>query len=302
MEERKRSLTVLAVIGVLLFLLIIIGVIQKENQNNNYSSNNTASYTGNYSTDYEQAFTGEGKKVLFIGSSSCSVCTEFTPYMKYLSEAYNFKYYYIDAATISTEKLMEVLEKVEIDIDDFGTPYVAFLENGEKYDEIPGYMSESDLFDNLKEDGIIASDANYISSASASSSTDNEETEQKEDNSAYSNVTFIDYDGYEKVYNGNEKAIVVLGQTGCGACASFKPVINEIAKETGIKIYYVNMTEIDYSEAVLLMDSLSYFNGVESWGTPLTLIIENKEVVAAQEGYNEKKTTLEFFQENGFGN
>ena len=50
--------------------------------------------------------------------------------MKYLSEAYDFTYYYVDAAIMDTEELTELLEKVGVDIDNFGTPYVAFLENG----------------------------------------------------------------------------------------------------------------------------------------------------------------------------
>lgn len=301
MDEKKRSFIVIGVIAGLLFLLVLAGVIQKENQaNDNNNTNTSIEYEGNYSTDYEEAFSGEGKKVLFIGSSSCSICTEFTPYMKYLSEAYNFTYYYIDAATMDTEELTTLLEKLGENIDDFGTPYVAYLENGKKYGSIPGYMSESDLFNDLKENGIIASDAVYKSSTEASK--EEEESGVTEDNSAYTSLSFIDYDQYEEVYNSNKKSIIVLGQTGCGNCVSFKPVINEIAKEKNIPIYYINMTDLTDKDQYSLMNSLTYFDDLESFGTPLTLIIENKKVVDSLEGYTEKEDTLKFFQKNGFGN
>ena len=43
----------------------------------------------------------------------------------------------------------------------------------------------------------------------------------------------------------------------------------------------------------------SYFKEHSSWGTPLTLIIENGSVVAAQSGYADKETTIEFYKANG---
>lgn len=301
MNEKKRAIITVTVIGVLLFLLIVIGVIKTESRTlkpteNESGNNNVAEYDGQYSTDYKEAFNGEGKKVLYIGSSSCSVCSEFTPQMKYLSEAYDFTYYYVDAATMDTEELTELLEKVGVDIDNFGTPYVAFLENGKKIDEIPGYITESSLFDELQEHEIIGSEESYISSSNASK----EETTDDSDESQYPNISFINYSQYEEIYESGEKSIIVLGQTGCGACTAFKPTINEIAQEKNISIYYIDMTALE-SEDSSKITSLSYFKDKESWGTPLTLIIENKEVVDSQEGAATKEVTLEFFEKNGFG-
>lgn len=296
MDEKKKSFIVIAVIGALLFLLIIIGVIQRENQekaSDNKDQNQTnITYEGKYSTSYNEAFSEEGKKLLYIGSSSCSVCTRFSPYIKYLSEKYNFTYYYIDAAKIDTEELKSVLEKVGQDIDDFGTPYLAFLENGEKYDEIPGYVTESALFSQLQKNGIIDSDETYVASDSSSSGS------SSSDDSSYTSLSFIGYDKYKELYDRNEKFVVVLGQTGCGACSSFKPIINEIAKEKELTIYYVDMLKLEDDGAYKLMDSLSYFKDLESWGTPLTLVIENKEVIASLKGSNTKDTTIKFFEEN----
>lgn len=296
MNEKKRAIITVTVIGVLLFVLIVVGVIKTESRTlkpTENENNVTSEYNGKYSTDYVEAFSGEGKKVLYIGSSSCSVCSEFTPQIKYLSEAYDFMYYYVDAASMNTEELNELLEKVGADIDNFGTPYVAFLENGEKIDEIPGYITESSLFDELQKQGIIGSEETYVSSGNSTKETTSEAEK-------YPNVSFINYSQYEEIYESEEKAIVVLGQTGCGACAAYLPNINEIGEEKNIKIYYVDMTQLE-SEDSSKITSLSYFKDKESWGTPLTLILENKEVVDSQEGAATKEVTLEFFQKNGFG-
>lgn len=297
MEEKRKSIIIVSVIFGLLFLLIVAGVIQKENEEHTYNNGSTVTYKGNYSTNYEEAFHGEEKKILYIGSSQCGYCSEFTPYMKYLSEVYDFSYYYIDAAEMSNTVLKSILDKVGQDIDDFGTPYVAFLEGGKKIGEIPGYISESSLFDELKENGFIGEDKKYTPSSSSSSSSN----QTSDDDSQYTSLSFLDYKKYNEVYESGKKAVIVLGQTGCGACTAYKPIINKIAKEKNIPIYYVNMTELKGDEPYELMDSLSsYFDGVESWGTPLTLIIENKDVVDTQLGSNSEETTLEFLKKNKF--
>lgn len=296
MNEKKRSFVVIAVIGIFLFILIMIGVIQRENENANLDEGNdsvTESYQGKYSTNHLEAFEGEEKKVLLIGSTSCSVCQAFTPYIKYLSEAYDFTYYYIDADTMSDEQLINILDKVDQDINDFGTPYIAFLQNGEKYDEIAGYVEESKLFEQLQKNEIIGSDETYVSSTEYSNSHNSE-------NSSYKNLSFIGYDEYKNLYEGDSKFIVVLGQSGCGACTSYKPIIDELVEEIDAPIYYIDVTSMEQSDIYSLMDSLSYFDDVESWGTPLTLIVENKKVKDYLEGAANKNTTLEFLKDNGF--
>ena len=297
MNENKKVVIAVSIILGLLLLLILVGVLQKNSsKQNDYSVGNTDTntYTGKYSTDYEKAVEGEGKKVLFIGSSSCGVCSEFTPYMKYLSEAYGFTYYYIDAATMNTNTLESVLEKVGKSLENIGTPYMAFIENGEKYEEVQGYLSESGLFSTLQKNGIIGENEVYISSSEASSNNSTGSTDD------YEYLTFIDYDKYEEIYNSKEKAIVVLGQTGCGACTAFKPVINEIAKEYDLTIYFVNLTDWTKRETYDLMGSLSYFKERESFGTPLTLILENGDNISEQEGHNSKAATIEFLKKEGF--
>lgn len=302
MDEKKKGRNVLIVFGIIVFLIMVAFTISNENNEQaNYSVDNnnqstTQTYKGKYSIEYNDAFSGDGTKVLYIGRTTCSVCTKFTPFMKYLSEKYNFTYYYMDTDEVTSEELKTVLGKVGQDINNFGTPYVVFLKNGEKLEEIPGYIAEESLFQKLQEHGIIGSDENYIASSSSSSSSS---ASSSSDDSEYKNISFIDYKKYDEIYQSGKKTIVVLGQTGCGACNAYKPIIDEIAKEEEITINYVDMRQLGDEEPSKLLGSLSYFDDVESWGTPLTLIIENKKVVADQKGYNAKETTVEFFKTNG---
>ena len=47
-------------------------------------------------------------------------------------------------------------------------------------------------------------------------------------------------------------------------------------------------------------ESLDYLKS-EQWGTPLTLIVQNGEAIAENNGYVELDTIKEFFTNNGFG-
>ena len=67
MNENKKVVIAIAVIMGSLLLLILIGLLQKDlSKQNDYNDDNSGNitYNGKYTTDYEKAFEGEGKKVL----------------------------------------------------------------------------------------------------------------------------------------------------------------------------------------------------------------------------------------------
>lgn len=293
MNEKKKSIVaIVIVIAVLAFFVIIQAV--ASNSNHNTTSK------GNYSTSYEEAFKKEGKQVLMIGRAGCGWCQKFQPHINYLSSTYEFSYYYVDTDKLVTGELQSLLERLGVDTATFGTPYVAILENGQKIEEIGGYVEEESLFKTLQSTGIISTDENYV----ASGNEENEEESDKgqsanEDDSQYTSLSFPDYSTFKATYDKGDKMVVVLGQTGCGYCTNYKPIINEIAKENKITIHYVNLTKYSSDDVGnLLNDLASYFDGVESWGTPLTLIVEDQKVVASQKGSASKEATTEFLKEN----
>lgn len=142
---------------------------------------------------------------------------------------------------------------------------------------------------------------NGSSNETAGSNIDEEsETDTTtKDDSAYVNINFIDYNGFQTLYGGSDRTILVLGQTGCSHCDEYKPTLNEIAKEENIKINYLDIRELSQEEYANLTNKLNdYFKDHEKWGTPLTIILENKTIIDSHEGYAEKNETLEFYKEN----
>jgi len=115
-----------------------------------------------------------------------------------------------------------------------------------------------------------------------------------------SNLNKINYQEYKELLNKGEKAILVIARTGCGACTAAKPDLEAIVAEYNIQINWFDLIKINSNEeGEKFLDSLDYYRNNE-WGTPLTLIIENKKVVDAFNGYYNKQAYVDFFRTNGF--
>ena len=67
-----------------------------------------------------------------------------------------------------------------------------------------------------------------------------------------------------------------------------------------LTINYVDTDKFSNDDWDTFYASLSYLNENE-WGTPLTLIVQNGEVVDVNQGYVELDTIKTFFSNNGFG-
>jgi hypothetical protein len=52
---------------------------------------------------------------------------------------------------------------------------------------------------------------------------------------------------FQALIAGNREFILVAGQTTCGACTSYKVVLNELIVETSIRIYYIEINLIQGS-------------------------------------------------------
>ena len=97
-----------------------------------------------------------------------------------------------------------------------------------------------------------------------------ENTEKEEKTtSGYSNLKLINLEQAKKKILYEDTFILVVTQTNCGACISYKPVLNEVLKSKNILAYELDvrlLSEEDYEEA------LKYF-GVDN--TPTTIFYIN---------------------------
>jgi predicted bacteriocin transport accessory protein len=267
MNETKKTIAVLAVIAAVILMIPL-------------------AYYMNYSKGekivnaVEELFNDTAINLVYIGRPSCSYCVQLQPILDKFTNDYNFTYNYINTDKLNSKQLDKVLDFFEQDVSNFGTPYLAIVVNGEVVSEQPGYVEAEELFEFLQTGGIIGE--NEI--------LPGEET----------NLTNINYQEYNNVLESKTKSILLIAQSGCGACESAKPVLDEIAGDYEIEINWFDLRKIksqeEYDE---FMDSLDYYKK-EQWGTPLMLIVEGNEVLDISNGFVGKDAYIEFLKKNGF--
>jgi len=261
MNENKKMMIMVAIIVAIVALIPITAVV-------------TSIKSGKILEEVTEYIKDEDYKVVYIGRDDCYYCNLFAPEIELLEEQIDLDYLYVNTNHLKSSDLTKLLENLEIDSEDFGTPYLVVTKDGEIINQTSGYRTEDALFDYLKSQGVIEEDTSLA-------------------------LNYIDYTEYTNLINSNEKQIIVIGQSGCSACISAKPNIYEVANEYNIKINYLNAAMIGEEDSVSFQTSLAYYeeNGIS---TPTMLIVLNKEVIDSLEGSADVDAYVEFLIDNGF--
>lgn len=263
-KERKRGIILLVFFGLLIISIPVFMFLDYKQSEEAYKK-------------YEALY--EGTNVIYLGREGCGYCKLFGPVMEKLAKDYQVTYKYVDTDTLKNGFLEKAVKKAEIDEERFGTPTLIITGEGKAKATHIGFMEREDLFDFLKENGIIGSDASYVDD--------------------YPNLTKINYADYETLLRSGQKSLVVIGQTNCSHCIEAKPILDEYAKESGVVINYLNYTDMTSEQKSNLQSSVSYFKENEKWGTPLFLILENGDSVASMPGFAGKEQLVTFLRDNG---
>ena len=228
---------------------------------------------------YTDLVNSKETEIIYLGRAGCSYCQQFTPIMNEMKEEYGIDYTYIDTDELSQSNLSDLLKMLNVDETQFGTPHLSIVKEGKVLGTQMGYTDKEGLFNFYKENGILGEDAVL--------KTDDEY------------LTKIDFSKYRELIaeDNSEKSIIVLGQTGCSACNSARPVLSNIAQLYGITINYLNITDLSEEESSELSGSFEELQ--DDFGTPFTLIVQNGKIVDTQSGYLDEATFVTFFQENG---
>lgn len=109
--------------------------------------------------------------------------------------------------------------------------------------------------------------------------------------------TEITYDQYKEKVNNNELFLVVIVRDGCGYCEMYEPVVEEVATEYKLPLYFINLTNLTDEEREELSSTNKYLKK-NKWGTPTTLFMYGENIVDSISGYVEKDTFVDFVKEN----
>ena len=106
----------------------------------------------------------------------------------------------------------------------------------------------------------------------------------------------ISIDQYLEMLKGEEAKVIYIGRPTCGHCVKQKPIMENIKFEYDVEINYLNTDELSDEGINKLISSNEYFS--EGFGTPLTLIVKNNEIVDKAVGETSKKNMVEMFKNN----
>ena len=100
----------------------------------------------------------------------------------------------------------------------------------------------------------------------------------------------------EKIEN-DESFILLVSQTTCSHCASYKPKLEEVANEYKINVYYIDVDLLTGDEDKNLKKYVNYDS------TPITVFIKNGEETTAATRINgdaSREKIIKKFKSNGF--
>lgn len=117
--------------------------------------------------------------------------------------------------------------------------------------------------------------------------------EPKEDYSAYE-IYNADIDNWVEATESDEPVITVIGLTYCQYCKNYNPVINKVAKEKGIAVYWFDADDYDDESFNTLISKyeISY-----TGNSPYTLVTKGGEILGEYvAGYMEESETISFLE------
>ncbi len=261
MNEKKKIIVLLGAIAAVILLIVVCSFIENKKSRD-------------YLNEFYSAFNGSEEKLVMIGRDNCSWCQLFKPYLDLMHDKFDLEYLYVNTNELTSSVFKKLLKDVGVNEGEFGTPYTIVVKDGKVVDSLNGYTDDSDLIEFLKKYNLVTVDAKM-------------------------SLNYIDYDGFKKVAKSSENKILVLGQTSCGYCIKAKPILNGIADTYNIEINYLNITNLSSDQSGKLSKYISYL-GEEEWGTPLTLIVKNGEVVDSANGLLDEEGYVKLFRDNGF--
>lgn len=216
-------------------------------------------------------------ELVYLMKEDCQYCKLNETNMKTLKEKYGVDYYSVDIANLAEEDKLSVVNTLELDAENLGTPTLVLVKDNQVLDVLEGIQAFDTLFNSLQTNGVIGMDVELY-------------------------LNYIGYKEYKQILKSKTPEIVVLTSTYCQYCIPERPVLEEIAEAYGVKInwMYLNTAFASQQEYDDFNSSLKWFEDNPEWGTPTTLVIQNGKVVSALSGYREKADMIQFLRQNGF--
>lgn len=267
-NENKRLLIIGSIILGIILLFTLIAVIDNGEK------------TGILNTNlklYQDILKSNDTNIIYVSAASCSHCQNFEPILKNVVKEYDLKLYKIDLDKYSQDDKTNLYNSLEFFSTEWGTPSILIVKNGKLIESLVGERNKDQLIKLFKNHNIIKTTSSDISY-----------------------LTNVDVNGYMEAIESEDTIIMFIASSSCPNCEKTTPILEELIKEENIKIYYIDLDEIETEEDYnTLIDSFDIYLDPD-FGVPTTLIIKNHNIIDTLNGYRTKDSFITFFKKNGF--
>lgn len=270
-SEFAKGMIIGVVITAFIALIVILLILGKNDGNINHSSNGTLSGDLTNASDEMKKFYDyyerEEPTLIVYASTQCGYCVLQEPIVERIAELYDIDYLYMDITQLSSAEVSKVGEL--LDCAGNGTPTSVIVENGKVVKSMEGMAEGKEYVSFLISGGVLSKDSTY----------------QDED-------TLIDitYDKFKELLAGKSLSVILMDQyTSCGeSCLEERKIVNAIAKENNIPVYYLSGNSISSSDFIDKLGDWGYstegYKKDKSVGIPLLMIVRNGKIVWHQDG------------------
>lgn len=240
MNEKKKLYIIIAVIAIILILIPTIILISNQQDQK-------------YLDQLDEQLNRSEPTLVYVERPGCYFCNLLKPITDELKEDYQLTYYDINSSQLPSRLLDKVLKRIGVeDLQNFGTPYLAIVQNGKVLGRQAGYANEKTIFEFMKSYGFIKDGQLWYQSM----------TEEE----------------FMNALPKSDKKYVFFGSDQISETLSMKRVLKELVKTTGKKIYYVELGNEKVSADVAAAFGLT----VETFTPPKLIAIENGVITTAE--------------------
>lgn len=143
MNEKKKILIVLGIFAVII-ALVILAMIQNSMKQQKIVNK------------FNEAFSSKTEQIVYLERPGCSACLSFQPTLKEVIDSYQLSYVDINTDDIKESKLHNIVNKLGIDWESFGTPTIAVVKDNKVIKSSVGVLSKEALITLLKDSNVIS--------------------------------------------------------------------------------------------------------------------------------------------------
>ena len=261
--ENKRVYTLIGFIAIFVIFIVVVLVL---------GETKSSKIIG----EVKELINSSSPKAIYIMRDDCSYCEKNKDNIVSMKNEYGYEQYEVNTNDLNKDDYNELLSILNLSSADFGTPTLVVVQDGKAVDSLAGLQAYDVLFNFLQKRNLISIDSELY-------------------------LNYPTFEEYKKLIKSKENKVIVLATSYCQYCLAEHPELIEIAKETGAEINYVYLDSIIKTEEISneFTSSLKWFEENTNWGTPTTLIVNNKEVKAYLSGYRSKADVIAFYKDNG---